>query len=301
MAGRFRRIGILLVILALLAAAGAAGVLWLARSPDALRWAAGRIEAALGGRLQLHGLSGSLARAFMVERATFEKGGVRIELQDLRIEWSLRALLSRAVDISSLEIRHVDVRVVPSGNEIVLPASLALPVDIRADSVGVGEVQVRVGSAAPLQFRDLSLAYRGGRSRHDVRNLSVRSPWGPMAGRLRMGAQADFPVDGALAWTMADLPVDGQARGHRLRRARTHRGAGDRNTSRPRGNRARQPSACSRRRRSRRSRPAGRAWTSPVCSMARLRVRSMSSPSCNQRRTRCSRADSSSPTHRPAR
>ncbi len=209
MPGRFRRLGLALAILALLVLAGAGGVLWLARSPDALRFAANRIEAALGGRLELRGLSGSLARRFLVERATFEQGGVRVELRDLEIDWSLRALLSRAVAISSLQVGRVDVRVVPSGNEIELPASLALPVDIRADAVAVGTIEVRVGESAPLHFRDLSLAYRGGRARHEVEALSIGTPWGRMSGTLRMGALAEFPVEGNLAWILADLPVDG--------------------------------------------------------------------------------------------
>lgn len=209
MPGRFRRLGLALAILALLLLAGAGGVLWLARSPDALRFAANRIEAALGGRLELRGLSGSLARRFLVERATFAHGGVRVELRDIEIDWSLRALLSRAVEISSLKVGRVDVRVVPSGNEIELPASLALPVDIRADAVAVAAIEVRVGESAALHFRDLSLAYRGGRLRHEVEALGVGTPWGPMSGALRMGAHADFPLEGNLAWTLADLPVDG--------------------------------------------------------------------------------------------
>jgi translocation and assembly module TamB len=209
MPGRSRRLGLALAILALLVLAGASGMLWLARSPDALRWAANRIESALGGRLELHGLSGSLARRFLVERATFEQGGVHVELRDLEIDWSLRALLSRAVEISSLRIGQVDVRVVPSGDEIDLPSSLALPVDIRADAVAVGKIGVRVGATAPLHFRDLSLAYRGGRVRHEVEALSIGTPWGPMSGALHMGARADFPLEGNLAWVLADLPVDG--------------------------------------------------------------------------------------------
>ncbi len=210
MAGRLRRLWILLAALALLAGAIAGGLLWLAKSPGALRFAANRIEAALGGRLQLHGLSGSLAREFRIERAVFEQGGVRVELLDLRIEWSLRALLSRAVDVSSLGIRRVDVRVTPSGKPVVLPASLALPLDVRVDRADGGEVEVRVGGGTPLLFRDASLAYRGGRARHEVAALRVRSPWGPISGRLGIGAQRAFPIDGALAWTLQDLPVDGQ-------------------------------------------------------------------------------------------
>jgi translocation and assembly module TamB len=209
MAARFRRLRVTLAVLALVVLAAAGGLLWLAQSPAALRFAANRIESALGGRLALHGLSGSLARRFLVERAVFAQGGLRIEIADLEIEWSLRALLSRAVEISSLQAGRVDVRVVPSGEEIELPASLALPVDIRADSVAVGAVEVRVGEAAPLEFRDVSLAYRGGRARHEIGALRVRSPWGPMAGALRVGANAGFPVAGDLAWTLADLPVDG--------------------------------------------------------------------------------------------
>ncbi len=209
MPGRFRRLGLVLASIALLLLAGAGGVLWLARSPDALRFAAHRIESALGGRLELHGLSGSLARRFVVERALFAQGGVRIELREIEIAWSLRALLSRAVDISSLRVGHVDVRVVPSGEAIELPASLALPVDIRADAVAVGAVEVRAGESAPLHFRDLTFGYRGGRTRHEVEALGIGTPWGPMSGALRMGAHADFPVEGNLAWTLAGLPVDG--------------------------------------------------------------------------------------------
>lgn len=205
-----RRFWLLLAVLLLLAGAATGGALWLARSPDALRWAAGRIETALGGRLQLRGLSGSLARSFVVDRAIWAQGSVRVELSNLQIEWSLRALFSRAIDISSLAIDRVDVQVVPSGNPVELPASLAMPIAIRIGSADVGEVQVRVGQGAALLFHDVSLAYRGGRHAHRVANLSVISPWGPISGRLQLGTQRDFPVDGALAWNLENLPVDGQ-------------------------------------------------------------------------------------------
>jgi len=206
---RFRRLGLALAILALMLLAGAGGVLWLARSPDALRFAANRIESALGGRLELHGLSGSLARRFVVERAVFAQGGVRIELREIEIAWSLRALLSRSVDISSLQVGHVKVRVVPSGEPVELPASLALPVDIRADTVAVDAVVIHVGESAPLHFRDVALGYRGGRTRHEVNALRIGTPWGPMSGALGMGALAGFPVEGNLAWVLSDLPVEG--------------------------------------------------------------------------------------------
>lgn len=209
MPGRFRRLGLALAILALLLLAGAGGVLWLARSPDALRWAANRIESALGGRLELHGLSGSLAHRFVVERAVFAQGGVHIELRDIEIAWSLRALLSRAVDISSLRVGHVDVRVEPSGEPIELPDSLALPVDIRAKAVAIGALEVRIAESEPLHFRELTLGYRGGRTRHEVESLGIGTPWGPVSGALAMGAHADFPVEGRIAWTLADLPVEG--------------------------------------------------------------------------------------------
>ena len=204
---------VLAVLLLLVVGAAAGGALWLARSPDALRWAAARIEAALGGRLQLRGLSGSLARSFVVDHATFAQGSVRIELRNVRIHWSLRGLLSRTVDLSTLEIDLADVLVEPSEAPVELPASLALPIALHIANADVGEIRVRVGQGTALAFHDLTLAYWGGRNAHRVEHLSVVSPWGPMAGQLRLGARREFPVNGTVRWTLSGLPVDGQLDG----------------------------------------------------------------------------------------
>jgi translocation and assembly module TamB len=205
-----RRLVIPLAIIALLAGAFFAGVQWLARSPDALRWSAARIEAALGGRLELRGLSGSLASRFLIERATFVDGRIRVELEDVAIAWSLRGLLSRSLAVRSLEIRRAQVVIEPSEAEPAPPATLALPIDIVADRVDVRELTAQAGGASPLRVTELGFAYRGGRTHHGVEALTVRAPWGRLAGAVGLGARDDFPIEGTLDWTLADLPVEGQ-------------------------------------------------------------------------------------------
>jgi translocation and assembly module TamB len=81
---------------------------------------------------------------------------------------------------------------------------------MRIEELDLGELSVRVGARAPLQFSKASLSYQGGRTVHEIEHLDVITPWGPVSGWLRLGARRDFPVEGTLAMTLAGLPVDGK-------------------------------------------------------------------------------------------
>ena len=105
------------------------------------------VEGRLAGPLVLGGIT--------VQNETFELRVERIELR-----WNPRALLGRTFDVERLDVRVVDVVLLPaeqpaaSDEPFRLPASVNLPVDIRVGSASVEE------SSLPLESERGTLVNR---------------------------------------------------------------------------------------------------------------------------------------------
>jgi len=196
-----RALGILSAILLVILAAGAGGLLWFAESPAALRWAADRVESAFDGRLRIAGLSGSLIRGFTADRAIYSGESTEVTLDGLQIDWSLRALLSRSLHVSSLTAMTAQVSVTPADSSGNWPASLALPIELRIDSARIHQLTVRMGDYAPIAIAGIVLSYAGGARSHLLEAQRIELPWGTFSGKLRVGTQQ--LVDGGFPGTIA--------------------------------------------------------------------------------------------------
>jgi translocation and assembly module TamB len=184
-----RASGILLAILLVVLAAGAGGLWWLAESPAALRWAADRVESAFDGRLRIAGLSGSLIRGFTADHAIYSGESTLVRLDGLQIDWSLRALLSRSIHVSSLSVKTAEVSVTPGDSRGNWPPSLALPIELRIDRARINEFTFRMGDYAPIAIAEITLSYAGGAKSHVIEALRIDLPWGRFSGKLSMGTQ----------------------------------------------------------------------------------------------------------------
>ena len=245
MAGRFRRLGLVLAILALLLLAGAVagGLLWLARSPDALRWAANRIESALGGRLRLHGLSG-FAGAPVLDRARDLRAGRRAHRaaghRD-RVE-PARAALARG--------RHLLARYPSRGRRASCRAATRSCCPPRSPCRS---------TSAPTRSTSMRSRFASGPRRRyfprrDARRIAAVAPgtkWRRWASarpgarcpaRCAWGRTPDFPLDGETSpgpWRTCRST--GALDATRGRLARADRVAGERASAPPRGAGTRAP------------------------------------------------------------
>ena len=97
-----------------------------------------------------------------------------------------------------------------------MPATLALPIDVRIERLGVAELDWRVGTNRGT-IRGLAFGYTGGATGHRVSDLTFVAPLGAITGNATIDAAAPFAIggrlhakgDAALTGTEADIVLGG--------------------------------------------------------------------------------------------
>jgi len=198
-------IGSALAVLALLIA-GAAWFL-LATEPGA-RWLFSRLGGAMAGSLEVADLEGPIRGPLTVGGLVYESEGFEVRVERLRLEWHLRELLARRLDVVSLEAEGVTVTLAGEEERDGEPAPLPdvhLPVNIIVRSAEVRGIRIVQPGAEPIVIDSLDLATRAIGDVVEIERLTIRSPEiaAEVAGRVE--PQGDYPVDLRLEWS-AELP-----------------------------------------------------------------------------------------------
>jgi translocation and assembly module TamB len=183
MSARARRalttIAATLVLVVLL---GAALVLWTLGSRTGARWAFERLGAALPGELRARDLRGSIRGPLRVRGLHYQADAYELTIEDLRLEWSLRRLVSQRLDIWSLRADSVTVRLKPPSEAALEERAKAfpdvdLPLDILIRQALVTDLALhQPGAKEPFTVDTLALAAVAIRDSFEVERLRVRSP-----------------------------------------------------------------------------------------------------------------------------
>jgi len=197
------------VVLAALLLAAAAALWWVGQTSSFVNWALARAAAASGGALQPGAARGTLLGGVRIDSLRWRDDARDIELRGVAVRWGPAALWRGELHFTRIEVASVDVRLRESGAAPALPASLALPLGVSVDALGIGRLQVAPAGAAPFELERVALSgrYRAGTYRID--HLSADSPqWGEaqVAGRLGDGAPFALELAGRLS-----LRIDGLA------------------------------------------------------------------------------------------
>jgi translocation and assembly module TamB len=183
------------LVVAMLMVVGA-GV-WLIGTESGTRWLAERAEAATDGRLALRGVHGALVHTMGVERILWSEPALEVEARGVRATADLRAILAGRIVLEQLSADAVAIRTqAREAPTAELPEDIGLPMRIEAASMTAGEVLIE-HDGMQHRFERLSLAYAGDRDGHQVRDLHVATPWGPVALDAALGAQKPFAVSAA--------------------------------------------------------------------------------------------------------
>ncbi len=183
---------------------------WLAGTTAGARAMLSVIARNSGGALHFGDIDGRLAGPLRVQQISIHNDGMQAELKDVQLDWRPLALLQGRVHVTALRIDSVGLRQrVGQPEEPAstprLPASLALPLQLRIDTFEVGRGNLDWGALpiAELGGFALQLDYDGARYRMALREFSARS-----AAPGSNGASAAHSFSGALsgAAELADRP-----------------------------------------------------------------------------------------------
>lgn len=153
--------------------------------------------AASGSTLSTTGQSGSLYGGVSFDSLTWTDDATTITLSEVETAWSLSALLSRQLRINELLIDRVEIKLPPAPinppprEAIVLPDSIALPIELELQRARVRELLVHPGAepgsnsrdddsatrSAPIVFKDLGLSLRYRGAAYSLDDIKLVSPW----------------------------------------------------------------------------------------------------------------------------
>lgn len=217
-------------LIGLAAAAGALAVLvggaaWflLGTEPGA-RWLFARVGAMIAGSLEVAELDGPIRGPLAVRGLVYESDGFEVRVDRLALDWRLRELVHRRLDVVDLEAEGVRV-LLADREERDEPQALPdvhLPVNIIVrgarvrdlvvvqppPAAGPGQPGKPAEPAAPLRIDSIELVTRTIGDVVEIERLVVRSP--DLAAEVsgRVEPNGAYPVDLALDWsaTLPDTP-----------------------------------------------------------------------------------------------
>ena len=170
-----------IMLAALLVAAGV--LLWAAVSESGLRFVWQRVAARLPPGISIATVEGRLAGPLVLGGITVQSETFELRVERVELRWNPRALLGRTFDVERLDVRVVDVVLLPaeqpaaSDEPFRLPASVDLPVDIRVGSASVEELRFRSNpNAEPLSIERASIAGSLDADLLELDELVVRGP-----------------------------------------------------------------------------------------------------------------------------
>jgi translocation and assembly module TamB len=169
-----------------------------------------------GGALSIEGASGSLLETVNLRRVEWHGHDTHTTADEVALTWNPLALFSRGIVVRGLGAKRLSIETKASSEDVPMPSTLALPVEVRIDRLGVADLEWRVGTNGGT-IRGLSFGYAGGANGHRVSDLTFVAPLGAITGDATIGATAPFVIaarlhakgDAALAGTEADIAVSG--------------------------------------------------------------------------------------------
>ena len=135
---------------------------------------------------------------------------------DVALTWNPTALLSRGIVVRGLGAQRLTLETNTAAGDVPLPQTMALPIEVRIEHLGVGQLDWRVGTSRGA-IRGLAFGYSGGAAGHRVSDLTFVAAMGAITGNATIGADAPFPIagrlkakgDAALAGADADIVLGG--------------------------------------------------------------------------------------------
>jgi translocation and assembly module TamB len=198
----------ILVAFGLLLVLAAALLWWWTGQEGSLDWVLQR--ASRGVPLQSEGVRGSLRGGWHIDRLVWERDGLRVEVEDIRLRWQPIAILERTLRLDEVSVgraRVVDAR--PRNDEpLQEPAQLRLPWRVNVDTFKVATLAYE-GRVA-LTGGNLQAQYAFDGLRHHLSLASLQLADGTYRGELSLLAIAPLTLDAAASGRFA-APLPGAA------------------------------------------------------------------------------------------
>ncbi len=186
------------VLLLLIVALGA----WGLNSQSAARWIARTAVDALGGKLALGSVEGTIADRLTVTDIHYRdpQAGIDARLQRILVDLSLGDLMKALVHFHKIEARGIDIALSeptqPPEPEPKKPFSLKPPINLAIDSLVVDSARVRRDDTLLVELTRAVFDGHWTRRELAVKRLEVRSPQGEIEFSGRVGQRQTYNGEG---------------------------------------------------------------------------------------------------------
>jgi translocation and assembly module TamB len=203
--------GVLLAFLLLLG-----GVVWWAGSdgslPRALQVAQRFLPA--DQRLAFSDAQGSITGGGSIGRLQWSKPGITVTVEDLRLDWSLRQLFARDLQMRTLAARNVHLRLTQQPDKpdtpFTMPADVSLPIKLTVP-LNIAHLQIETvdaeGRSNSQVLEDLQANYRYDGEQHALRLAGLRYGSSSAQGELQLHARK-LTLSAQLEASLRDLVPD---------------------------------------------------------------------------------------------
>lgn len=192
---RHLRLLLALITLTLVALAGAAG--WLLGTAGGLQTAVRLAGDLSGGRLQIAGANGCLLGPLVVEQLRWQDNDLQIAADGLRLSWTPKSLLRKALVIDELLADNLHIVVANSDQPSTLPADLRLPLAVGIKKLGIAQLHYGEHFVAT----DLAGRFSSDGRQHELDDFHGRTADIAVDGRLRLDGAAPFALFGQVRLT----------------------------------------------------------------------------------------------------
>lgn len=183
------------------------GAWFLLATESGARWLFTRAGATMAGSLEVEELDGPIRGPLTARGLVYESDGFEVRIDRLALDWRLRKLLQKQLDVVSLEAEGVTV-LLADRDERDEPQPLPdvhLPVNIVLRAARVRGIQVMRPGEEPIVIDSIDLVTRAIGDVVEIERLTVHSPEISAVAEGRVEPQGDYPVDLWLEWS-AELP-----------------------------------------------------------------------------------------------
>jgi translocation and assembly module TamB len=172
----------------------AGGAVWLLGREATLQQIMAKLAQASGGNLVASQVSGSLYGHMHIGRLLYRSADSTITVNDIDIDWSPLQYFSQGVAISTLHAASAEVRSTAAAPPPKMPTSLAPPFRLSLGDVQLAKLTLIGLDGQHTELSALRLQLQGDQQQWQLRQASVLTPAGRIAGSGRIASASPFQL-----------------------------------------------------------------------------------------------------------
>jgi translocation and assembly module TamB len=174
---------------------------WMVSTTTGLRTALSVAARLAPGSLTVAGVTGTIRSPLTIAKLRFENATLRVEANDVVVDWQTRGALSRQLIIDSAKIRSITIATKPSNQLAKIPVDLTLPISLDVRALAIEKLRVEAWEAAaglpPIalaEFSDIRGRVQSDGRFHKISDAALTTALGRIASGVVLDGASPFNI-----------------------------------------------------------------------------------------------------------